>query len=66
MRIVWEGIPKKYWPDTRRPWRVAWGIGCFLDFETREAAQAKADRLRQELEGDWADTVEDPFNATEI
>lgn len=66
-RIVWEGIPETYWPDTEKPWRVSWGIGAFEDFATKAEAQQHADKLRKEWAGkDWADSVRNPFNATKI
>lgn len=65
-RVIWEGIPMRYWPSTEKPWRVSWGLGAFEDFATKEEAEAHAAKLRRELKGDWADSVEDPVNAVEL
>lgn len=64
-RVRWEGIPERYWPDTEKPWRVVSGLGAYADFATKDEAQAHADHLRVTLRGDWADSVQDPFNVVE-
>ena len=61
-RLIWEGIPEKYWPDTETPWRVAWGIGCFRDFATR----AEADLFHSKQEAAGVALLERPFDATAL
>jgi len=61
-RVIWEGIPEKYWPSTDRPWRVAWGIGMFEDFATEE----EAEQFRNKLIADGTEGVGEVFQACEV
>lgn len=65
MKVVWEGIPEQFWPDTDRPWRVVSGLGAFADFATEAEAQAYHDELVATLVGDWAESVQAPKNVCE-
>jgi hypothetical protein len=56
-KIVWEGIPEQFWPDTEKPWRITWGIGAFKDFVTSAEAEAYREHLLETLTGDWRSTV---------
>lgn len=59
---AWDGIPKTYWPEPDKPWRVSWGFGAHTDFATKEAADEEVTPLRANLFADWDSTVADPFN----
>ena len=68
-RVEWEGIPERYWPDTEKPWRVSWGIGCHEDFTTEAEAASFAKERRDQFESEhdgWEVTVNGPFNAVEV
>lgn len=58
--IPWKGIPETYWPDSEKPWRVTFGIGCFQDFATEAEALDFYERERQD-----GDLMRPPFNAAE-
>lgn len=64
--VEWPGIPETYWPDTEKPWRVAWGFGVFEDFATEEEAQTFYEEKKASEPADWGRLVREPFNAIKV